>query len=571
VVLDYKAIIALLIPLLLITFVQLDVSAMTSIPNANWSLSNNVSLQFSANVTFAEAPHLGYPYDPTLVGYWNMAEGTGTVIHDSTKNGLNATTGNSSWVDGRFDYGINLNTTKYVTIPYSHELDYFDGLTISAWIYPTSWGTYNFIVNKGWQSSGAFLLYFANDGVLNFAVRDSVGQKVATSGSSHLILNQWYYIAATYQKDVDNGVKLYVNGQEFNGTQRTLNESLSKNSDIQISNNAYPLNGVIDEVRIYNRTLSKTDITNLYNLPSASVLDDYFAFSDNQTSGLMMIRASTNQSQTSAVMLDCTNFFQNNKLVIQANDSVVVNLWTTVGKPAYLNSGYWNSENNTITLVLNASTIGELDWNRVPPSASNFSTTSTNAGNITTFSSLWNDAHDLRGGGYIFSTNNSGRWTNYSWTAFTSSSANWGNITLTLNNTVGVTINFREYANNSLGVWGDSGNYEIKTVVKYLPASSQTPTPAPSSETVNPTATSTNPTTTPIPNMVSTSTPTQTSNTATTNSFMTQTIVIVTGAVTAVLFVIFLVSIRKGIIRIEVVTEQNSENSISKDEDDYQI
>ncbi len=39
----------------------------------------------------------------------------------------------------------------------------------------------------------------------------------------------------------------------------------------------------------------------------------------------------------------------------------------------------------------------------------------------------------------------------------------WGNVTLTLNNKVGVVVGFREYANNSLNVWADSGLYNITT------------------------------------------------------------------------------------------------------------
>ena len=84
------------------------------------------------------------------------------------------------------------------------------------------------------------------------------------------------------------------------------------------------------------------------------------------------------------------------------------------------------------------------------------------AGKTVVFSALWNDDHSLSGGGYVFSTNNTGQWVNASWVAFSSTPC-WGNATLTLNNKAGVVVGFREYANNSLNVWADSGLYTIIT------------------------------------------------------------------------------------------------------------
>ena len=163
-----------------------------------------------------------------------------------------------------------------------------------------------------------------------------------------------------------------------------------------------------------------------------------------------------------------------------------------MGNPHLSLTGVWNNENYTTTLTLDASSTGELDWNRSPPSASNLSLSSSILRVKQSYSlSLWSDDHSLSGGGYVFSTNNTGQWVNASWVAFSSQIHDWGNARLTLNNNVGAVVGFREFANNSLDLWGDSGIYAITMTND---TSSVTPSPAPSVvPTASPTPTIFNP------------------------------------------------------------------------------
>ena len=182
------------------------------------------------------------------------------------------------------------------------------------------------------------------------------------------------------------------------------------------------------------------------------------------------------------------------------------------------------------------------------------------AGNITLFSLCGAIYHSLSGGGYIFSTNNSGQWVNASWAAFSSTPC-WGNATLTLNSKVGVVVGFREYANNSLNVWADSGLYTITTTNESsapspTPTSSPTPTTDPTKAPTPLNTASSSPSQTPAP----TPTPTQT------NLFSTETMLIL-ASVAAVLVVLSAVAFKKGYITIKVVDEEEK----SQEEDDYAI
>jgi hypothetical protein len=126
-----------------------------------------------------------------------------------------------------------------------------------------------------------------------------------------------------------------------------------------------------------------------------------------------------------------------------------------------------NATSNVVIALSNSNYNDSQD----APTASNMAVSSTVAGVDATFSALWTDIQSLSEGGFVFSTNNTGQWVNSSWTPF-SSNPDWENYDLTLNDTVGAVVGFREYANNSVNLWGDSGIYAITTT-----ASARLPTP----------------------------------------------------------------------------------------------
>ncbi len=82
------------------------------------------------------------------------------------------------------------------------------------------------------------------------------------------------------------------------------------------------------------------------------------------------------------------------------------------------------------------------------PQYFNNSTNNTVANLPTLFSLNWTDKVELSG--YIFSTNNTGIWANDSWIEMTGAT-NWSNATTTLNETVGVRVEWCVYANDTSG------------------------------------------------------------------------------------------------------------------------
>jgi hypothetical protein len=103
-----------------------------------------------------------------------------------------------------------------------------------------------------------------SEGLLDLGWRESANEPTGTqyrlTGTTKLNLNQWYHIAATFDSD-NNAQRLYLNGAlEATGTQATgaTGTTWSKAFIGRVGNQF--LNGFIDEVSVFSRVLTATDI-----------------------------------------------------------------------------------------------------------------------------------------------------------------------------------------------------------------------------------------------------------------------------------------------------------------------
>lgn len=146
--------------------------------------------------------------------------------------------------------------------------------TIMAWIKPTSIAVGDHIVTK-WTTSATGAGWQFNFGVgtkLEFWARNSAATDwnyIANTAS--FTTGSWQHAAVT----IDAGViKLYQNGVEIAGTYTGSALDATNALSVQIGTRrgsaAEFFDGSIDDVRIYNRALSATEITQLYNSPAYS-------------------------------------------------------------------------------------------------------------------------------------------------------------------------------------------------------------------------------------------------------------------------------------------------------------
>lgn len=216
------------------------------------------------------AENWSYCLGQDLVGYWRFNETGGTQASDSSMYGNHGTLVNGpAWTgDGKLSFdGIN----DYVEVPHSPSLDVSNQITLSAWILLNAraieWPKIVIKPHVQDQTVDPWELYCLDLGETGEFARFSISSGVAGSWAgvqddSVLSLATWYHIVGTYDGSL---MSLYVDGQL----------AATQPASIQIGQNNMPLsiggrlginsfNGVIDEVRVYNRALTETEIQNLY-------------------------------------------------------------------------------------------------------------------------------------------------------------------------------------------------------------------------------------------------------------------------------------------------------------------
>lgn len=212
-----------------------------------------------------------------LVGYWNFDEGAGTTAYDRSGKGNHGTlsgTLTTSWTGGKVWDSLYFNgSDNFVEALDSDSLRiWWNNISISAWIKSASSVNYRTVVSKWYHlADGGYSLRLTRDTepIKAFTVFNNGITEWNSAGSYNNITNDvWYYIVWTRTASKNC---LYVNGvldaciaSEGNLTTNSFPLRIGRLST-SVGMNEY-FSGSIDEVRVYNRTLSDTEILSLYNI-----------------------------------------------------------------------------------------------------------------------------------------------------------------------------------------------------------------------------------------------------------------------------------------------------------------
>jgi hypothetical protein len=249
--------------------------------------------ELGATTRIAETVTSNPTLETGLVGHWTFDgpdtdwSSTTAEVRDRSGNGNHGNTRSAhsiqnsvrSGVLGQaFEFGYD-TTNEAIEVNSSASIDDLTQWTICSWIYPRSFGTSahdSTILTKyylGFQladDEGPQTLYFSGPLFTGVEGRWRASDEVIT-------LNTWQHVCATYDgTSVANNPSMYVNGAsvavtEYQAPTGTLESDVG--GALWISEwvggaGQSSFDGMLDDLRLYNRILSPTEVKRLYELGS---------------------------------------------------------------------------------------------------------------------------------------------------------------------------------------------------------------------------------------------------------------------------------------------------------------
>ena len=216
-----------------------------------------------------------------LVGYWdfNNDHMAGTKVYDqSGQNNTGTLTNGPTRTLGKLGQALNFDgSNDYVNLGSNLNLGHSQPTTISAWIYPRSFGgASKGRIVEGFNGNGGTTFNLNNVDTTKGLEFDQLytggGGDLNALAPNSITANQWQHVVVTWDGgNKRSGVVFYVNGvtQSQSGGQDSVGVDDTFGSPTYIgeqSDATRGFDGFIDDVRIYSRVLSADEIKRLYQI-----------------------------------------------------------------------------------------------------------------------------------------------------------------------------------------------------------------------------------------------------------------------------------------------------------------
>ncbi|MHC4477301.1 MAG: LamG domain-containing protein [Planctomycetota bacterium] len=217
------------------------------------------------------------PGDANLVGHWELEDNA----DDSSGNAYHGTAeGDYAWVAGKVGSGaIDLDGGWVVVEDNGNtpKLRPTEQVSATAWIYLDGSGDYRVVI-KGENDEETFGLEVNNEDGLAFIFRDANNPNdvVGVTSGDALAAGEWIHVAGTYDA---NEQTCYVNGvAEHSETRGALELLADANDGMGIGgrygDSSQRFDGKIDDVRVYDRGLTRAEVAYLASEGTGQVLLD---------------------------------------------------------------------------------------------------------------------------------------------------------------------------------------------------------------------------------------------------------------------------------------------------------
>lgn len=225
------------------------------------------------------APHVQtFTWCPGLVAYWSFNGEDKDLARDVSGRGHDGAISGAARVSGVRGGALSFDgANDYVRVPHRADLTGFTQMSITAWVHPREAGTAQHgdgLVHKGDGSGGNgedYEFNFHDNYTVHFSPRRSGGW-VCWLPCGPLAPNAWNFVAATFDAD---SARMYQDGVPCTSI-AAGGTVQSGTSDLLLGRGGNGLaryfNGLLDEVRIYDRALTADQVRRLHSADAVSVV-----------------------------------------------------------------------------------------------------------------------------------------------------------------------------------------------------------------------------------------------------------------------------------------------------------
>lgn len=215
-----------------------------------------------------EGLHLHYPLDATTGK--RVANAVGT-------HGHGAINGNASWTAGRFAEALNCDGKTYIDLGDTTDFERTDAFSYGAWILPTGGGAViarmdDTAAYRGWD------LFVTGRHVETHMIHDWPENAIHMKAKQEIKPDHWTHLFVTYDgSSKAAGLRIYFNGkpQPIDVTRDRLTDTIKTEKPLHIArrNPSAYFHGAIDDVRVYNHSLTPAEVATLADAnPVAAIL-----------------------------------------------------------------------------------------------------------------------------------------------------------------------------------------------------------------------------------------------------------------------------------------------------------
>lgn len=203
-----------------------------------------------------------------LIANWKFEEGTGTTASDSVNQFNGSLLNGTTWATGKLGKAVSFDATDdQVKVSSSGSLNNLTDMTVSAWVYQE--GSGGRIITKSDSSPKRFSLMSASPNRIGFNAGYTGGVGSWVTPAESLSLNVWHHVVVTYvHGNTASTPNIYIDGvpQVLTVFIAPSGSPVADNSNLYIGSNASGnvWDGMIDEMRVYNRVLAGSEVEAIY-------------------------------------------------------------------------------------------------------------------------------------------------------------------------------------------------------------------------------------------------------------------------------------------------------------------